>query len=186
MLLAGRASHLAIALAALLALGGPAAAQSMIGAPGLSPVAPAEPTAPVAPPSGFAAPPAVAAPAPQSAAPMSSCETEMMRFQERRQGQIESLNKLVAAGKGKVDPVATCPRLRSLVAVEGEMRAWMLKQKSWCNIPDEVVESMKEGTAKTSQIAERACEAAAQVKRQQQAPAGLGAAPAMKLPTGPL
>ena len=117
---------------------------------------------------------------------MSSCETEMMRFQERRQGQIEALNKLVAAGKGKVDPVATCPRLRSLVSVEGEMRAWMIKQKSWCNIPDEVVESMKEGTAKTSQIAERACEAAAQMKRQQQAPAGMGAAPAMKLPTGPL
>ena len=117
---------------------------------------------------------------------MSNCETEMMRFQERRQTQIESLNKLVAAGKGKVDPVATCPRLRSLVAVEGEMRAWMLKQKSWCNIPDEVVESMKEGTAKTSQIAERACEAAAQMKRQQQAPAGMGAPPPMKLPTGPL
>ena len=117
---------------------------------------------------------------------MSSCETEMMQFQTRRQAQIESLNKLVAAGKGKVDPVATCPRLRSLVSVEAEMRTWMLKQKSWCNIPDEVIDSMKEGTAKTSQIAERACEAAAQMKRQQQAPTGMGAAPAMKLPSGPL
>ena len=183
MLLAGRASHLVIGLAALLCLGGSAVAQSMIGAPGLSPVAPAEPTAPVAPPSGFAAPPAAAAP--QSAAPMSSCETEMMQFQTRRQAQIESLNKLVAAGKGKVDPVATCPRLRSLVSVEAEMRTWMIKQKSWCNIPDEVIDSMKEGTAKTSQIAERACEAAAQAKRQQQAPA-MGAPPAMKLPSGPL
>ena len=176
MLLAGRASHLVMGLVALLGLAGPAAAQSMIGAPGLSPIAPAEPSAPAAPPVA----------APQSAAPMSSCETEMMQFQTRRQAQIEGLNKLVAAGKGKVDPVATCPKLRSLVSIEGEMRTWMLKQKSWCNIPDEVIENMKEGTGKTSQIAERACEAAAQMKRQQQAPAGLGAPPAMKLPSGPL
>ena len=65
------------------------------------------------------------------------------------------------------------------------MRAWMIKQKSWCNIPDEVIEGMKAGTAKTAEIAERACEAAAQMKRQQQQPA-MGAAPAMKLPAGPL
>jgi hypothetical protein len=71
------------------------------------------------------------------------------------------------------------------VSVEGEMRAWMIKQKSWCNIPDEVIEGMKAGTAKTAEIAERACEAAAQMKRQQQQPA-MGAAPAMKLPAGPL
>jgi hypothetical protein len=42
------------------------------------------------------------------------------------------------------------------------MRTWMIKQKSWCNIPDEVIENMKEGTGKTAQIAERACEAAAE------------------------
>ncbi len=110
----------------------------------------------------------------------------MVQFQERRQTQIEALNKIVAAGNGKVDPVASCPKLRSLVTIEGEMRNWMVKQKSWCNIPDEVIENMKAGTTKTAQIAERACEAAAQMKRQQQAPAGLGAAPAMKLPAGPL
>ena len=110
----------------------------------------------------------------------------MVQFQERRQTQIEALNKIVAAGKGKVDPMTSCPRLRSLVSIEGEMRAWMMKQKSWCNIPDDVIENMKAGTAKTSQIAARACEAAAQMKRQQQSPAGLGAAPAIKLPSGPL
>ena len=116
---------------------------------------------------------------------MSSCETQMAGFQDRRQAQIEALNKIVAAGKGKVDPVTSCPRLRSLVSVESEMRAWMIKQKSWCNIPDDVIEGMQTGTAKTAQIAERACEAAAQMKRQQQAPA-MGAAPAVKLPSGPL
>ena len=172
MVLVGRSLTPVICLAAFLALAGPACAQSMIGAPGLSPVAP------TAPPATFAAPP--------PAAPVSSCETEMVQFQDRRQAQIESLNKIVAAGKGKVDPVASCPKLRSLVSIEGEMRNWMVKQKGWCNIPDEVIENMKAGTAKTAQIAERACDAAAQMKRQQQAPAGMGAAPAMKLPSGPL
>jgi hypothetical protein len=175
MVLFGRSSRSLMSLAALLAFSGPLAAQSMLGAPGLSPVAPG---AAAAPPATFVAPP--------TAAPASSCETEMGQFQERRQTQIEALNKIVAAGKGKVDPVTSCPRLRSLVSVEGEMRAWMIKQKGWCNIPDEVIEGMKAGTAKTAQIAERACEAAAQMKRQQQAPTGLGAAPAMKLPSGPL
>ncbi len=175
MVLFGRSSRSLMCLAALLALSGPLAAQSMLGAPGLSPIAP-----------GAAAAPPAALMAPPTAAPVSSCETDMGKFQERRQTQIEALNKIVAAGKGKVDPVTSCPRLRSLVSVEAEMRVWMLKQKSWCNIPDEVIEGMKEGTAKTAQIAERACEAAAQMKRQQQAPAGMGAAPAMKLPSGPL
>ena len=175
MVLFGLSSRSLMSLAALLAFTGPLAAQSMLGAPGLSPVAPG---AAAAPPAALTAPPA--------AAPMSSCEMEMGQFQERRQTQIEALNKIVAAGKGKVDPVASCPRLRSLVSVEAEMRTWMIKQKGWCNIPDDVIEGMKEGTSKTAQIAARACEAAAQMKRQQQAPTGMGAAPAMKLPSGPL
>jgi len=160
-----------VPLIGLLCLTASASAQSMLGAPGLSPMAPAAPPAALA--------------APQTASPSSICETDMAGFQERRQTQIEALNKIVAAGKGKVDPITSCPRLRSLVSVEGEMRAWMIKQKSWCNIPDEVIEGMKAGTAKTAEIAERACEAAAQMKRQQQQPA-MGAAPAMKLPAGPL
>ena len=175
MVLFGRSLLPVAGFAALLVLSGPLAAQTMLGAPGLSPVAP-----------GAAGAPPAALVAPQTAAPSSSCETEMVQFQERRQTQIEALNKIVAAGKGKVDPMTSCPRLRSLVSIEGEMRAWMMKQKSWCNIPDDVIENMKAGTAKTSQIAERACEAAAQMKRQQQSPAGLGAAPAIKLPSGPL
>ena len=179
MVLFGRSSRSLMCLAAFLAFTGPLAAQSMLGAPGLSPVAPSEPAAPAAPPPG-------ALTAPQTAAPLSSCEIEMGQFQERRQTQIEALNKIVASGKGRADPVTSCPRLRNLVSIEGEMRTWMIKQKSWCNIPDEVIEGMKAGTAKTAQIAERACEAAAQVKRQQQAPTGMGAAPAMKLPSGPL
>ncbi len=176
MFLVGRFFVPVIGFAATLCLTAPASAQSMLGAPGLSPIAPG---ASGAPQSGFSAPQAAAP------VPVSSCETEMSVFQERRQTHIEALNKIVAAGKGKVDPIASCPKLRSLVSVEGEMRAWMVKQKAWCNIPDDVVEGMKEGTAKTAQIAERACEAAAQMKRQQQQPA-VGAAPAMKLPSGPL
>ena len=179
----GKISRLASgsAFALLLLAAAPAVAQSMLGAPGLSPVAPSGPVA--APP---APPPAALVTPPEAGSAASTCEADMMKFQERRQASIESINKIVAAGKGKIDPVASCPKLRSLVAVEAEMRAWMIKQKDWCSIPDQVIESMKEGTGKTSLIADRACAAAAQMRRQQQSPAGGGAAPAMKLPTGPL
>ena len=171
-----------MAASAVLLASIPAGAQSMLGAPGLSPVAPgALSPAPqsVQPPPALTAPPA--------STPESSCQTDVEKFQTRRQAQIDALNKLVAAGKGKIDPITSCPKLRSLVTVEGEMRAWMIKQKDWCNIPDEVIEQMKEGTGKTAQMADRACEAAAQMRRQQQQPAGgLGTPPAMKLPSGPL
>ena len=109
----------------------------------------------------------------------------MEKFQARRQTQIDALNKMVAAGKGKIDPAASCPKLRSLVTIENEMRSWMIKQKDWCNIPQEAIDGAKAGTGKTSQIADRACEAAQQMQRQQQMPAG-GMPPAMKLPSGPL
>jgi hypothetical protein len=66
------------------------------------------------------------------------------------------------------------------------MRSWMTKQQKPCNIPDEVMKQMREATAKTAQIAERACQAAADMKRQQAGAGGGPAAPAVKLPAGPL
>jgi hypothetical protein len=114
------------------------------------------------------------------------CETQMAKFQERRQTQMGELDKLVKASKsGKIDPVASCPKLRSLVSVETEMRNWMSKEQKTCGIPGEIMAQMRDATGKTSQIAERACQAAAEMKRQQTG-AGAPAAPAMKLPAGPL
>jgi len=133
--------------------------------------------------SGPGAAPAVARPAELPA----SCETGMAKFQERRQAQMVELDKIVKRAKdGKVDPAASCPKLRALVSVETEMRNWMTKQQSTCSIPNEIMAQMRDATGKTAQIAERACQAAAEMKRQQTGGGGGPAAPAMKLPAGPL
>ena len=141
-------------------------------------------------PDGLDAPPAVAMPQVEQpqAAPASECDTSMMGFQTRRQAQLEQINNLVKAGKGKMDPVAACPKFRGLVAIESELKAWVLKNKDWCSIPDQFVDSLKVSFAKTPEYARKACAAAAMVKRG--GPMGqagpIQSQPAMKLPTGPL
>ncbi len=124
-----------------------------------------------------------------------SCENDIGEFQKKRSAQMENIAKLQKKGDGKLDPVAACPMLRSLASAEQSMLAYMEKNQNWCNIPDEVLNNVKEGTGKTSGIAKQACGLAAQVKKQQQqqaAGAGAGAGgpgfntPAHKLPAGPL
>ncbi len=121
-----------------------------------------------------------------------SCETDIGEFQKKRAVQMENISKLQQKGDGKLDPVAACPMLRSLSSVEQSMLAYMEKNQNWCNIPDEVLTNVKEGTGKTSGIAKQACALAAQLKKQQQAGGGGGGGmpgfnvPPPKLPAGPL
>jgi hypothetical protein len=122
-----------------------------------------------------------------------SCENDIGEFQKKRQAQMENIAKLQKKGEGKLDPVAACPILRQLASAEQGMLAYMEKNQNWCNIPDQVLTNVKEGTGKTSSITKQACGLAAQVKKQQQqqaAGAGAGApgfnVKASKLPAGPL
>ncbi len=122
-----------------------------------------------------------------------SCETDITKFQTKRQAQIAELNGL-AKKEGKLDPVAACPKLRSLATIEQSMLGYMEKNQNWCNIPDTVIENVKEGSGKTAGIAKQACGLAEQVKKmqkqQQQQQAAGGApgfnTPAPRLPAGPL
>jgi len=73
------------------------------------------------------------------------------------------------------------------VGVETELKNWMIKNKDWCSIPDQVIANMQESFAKTPVFAQRACKAAEMIKRGVQPGAGqVQAQPAIKLPTGPL
>lgn len=178
----------ALTIAALLAAPAHAQVPSMLSAPGLLPVTP------------DAAMPAVAAPPELTAPPadggLSNCDASMLKHQQRRNAAIAQINSMVQGGKGKkLDPAAACPRFRNLVAAENEMRNWMIKNKDWCSIPDQVMDDMKKGFSRTPTIAGQACNAAAQVARMrqqqrqqqsQQAGAATAAAPAVKLPSGPL
>jgi hypothetical protein len=115
-----------------------------------------------------------------------SCNDDIGAFQEKRRAQMEALNKMTKAEGGKLDPIASCPRLRNLAAIEREMLGYMEKNQSWCSIPDQIIEQVKTGANRTSQIAGQACKIAAQARRMQQQQQQGQAASAPALPRGPL
>ncbi len=140
---------------------------------------------------GVQMPGAAAPPPPQAAAPSGiDCQGDINKLSQKRIAQIDQLNALAKASKGKLDPVAACPKFRSLVAAEKEFESYMIKNKEWCGIPDDVIENVKTGTARDVGVGKQACALAAQVeraKKQQALGGGPGAPPAaQRLPAGPL
>lgn len=125
------------------------------------------------------------------AAHAQSCQDDFQQMTQRRMAQIQILNNLGKAGKGKMDPNAACPAAKKLVGIESEMLNYMSKNKDWCNIPDSAVDSFKQARAKTQNFASQACSVAAKMKKmmeqqREQAANGGGFAAPPKLPSGPL
>lgn len=114
------------------------------------------------------------------------CQSDVGKLQTRRMTLLQELNKIAKANKGKLDPVTACPKFRTLVAVEAEFRDYLVKNKDWCSIPDEVVETVQQSTTKDMLTSVKACQLAAQFKKAQ-AQAALGTVTqAQRLPAGPL
>ena len=133
--------------------------------------------------------PAALAPTP-AAAQAASCKDDIDKLAKRRLAAIADIDHIAKAGKGKLDPMAACPKLRNLAVLEGELANYFVKNKDWCEIPDSAIEAISSAHGKTIKVAGQACGLAAQAKKmqQQQAAQGgpLGAPEAPKLPTGPL
>lgn len=123
------------------------------------------------------------------AARAQSCNEDLGGFGQRRNTEIQALNGISKSHGGKLDPIAACPHLRNLKTIEGQMEAYLLKNKDWCNIPDDFINNFKASAAKTGTVANQACALAVKAKEmQKQGAAGFGAAapPPVKLPAGPL
>jgi hypothetical protein len=123
------------------------------------------------------------------AARAQSCNEDIAAFGQKRNAAIQKLNAISKAHGGKLDPIAACPALRNLNAVEGQMGAYLTKNKDWCNIPDDFLANFKQGTSRTAGMASQACALAAKVQKMQREGGGMGAMPApppVKLPAGPL
>jgi hypothetical protein len=120
-----------------------------------------------------------------SAAQAGDCNQDIGALSKKRQGIIEQLNRMAQGGgqKKQLDPVASCPKLRALVAAERELIAYLTKNKDWCSVPDEALRNISESNGKSAQIANQACAVAAQMKKAQQ---GALNVPQPKLPAGPL
>ncbi|ARN80886.1 hypothetical protein [Methylocystis bryophila] len=113
------------------------------------------------------------------------CQAELPKMMQQRMAQIEKLNAIGKAGKGKIDPMAACPVAKALVASENQLLAFMTKNKDWCQIPDPYITQLKEAQGRDQMFAAKACEAAANFKKmQEQQGAAAGGPP--RLPAGPL
>ena len=121
------------------------------------------------------------------AAYATDCNQDIGALTKKRQGVIDELNKLAQGGKKQLDPVASCPKLRALVAVERELLAYLTKNKDWCAVPDEAFQSISASTGKSGKVANQACTVAAKMKKaQEQQASGALNVPQPKLPAGPL
>jgi hypothetical protein len=115
------------------------------------------------------------------------CNQDIGALTKKRQGIIDQLNQLAQGGKKQLDPVASCPKLRALVAAEHDLIAYLTKNKEWCGVPDEAFQNITASTSKSSTVANQACKVAAQMKKaEEQQAAGALNAPQQKLPAGPL
>jgi hypothetical protein len=117
------------------------------------------------------------------------CNEDIGALTKKRQGIIDQLNRLAKndGGKKQLDPIASCPKLRALVAVERELLAYLTKNKDWCSVPDEALQNISASNGNSSKIANQACTAAAQMKKaQDQQASGAANVPQPKLPAGPL
>jgi hypothetical protein len=116
-----------------------------------------------------------------------SCGDDLKRLTDKRGVELEKINALVRAAKGKpIDPALFCSQSEGLKSAENALIAYMDKNKDWCSVPDDVVASLKENHVKSMAFAARACTVAAQMKKQQAAGAANGAPEARPLPAGPL
>jgi hypothetical protein len=122
------------------------------------------------------------------------CASDLQNLSSRRASALQSINQMVAATKGKkLDPEVFCARSRPLNAAEEAMIAYMVKNKDWCQIPDDAISQLKDSHAKSVAFAGKACGVAAQIAKmkkqaeQAQAQQQAGGAPQVQpLPAGPL
>lgn len=113
-----------------------------------------------------------------------SCGEDLKRLSEKRTAELDRVNGLVRAAKGKpIDPANFCSQSAGLNSAENALISYMEKNKDWCGVPDEALAALKANHAKSLAFSAKACAVAAQMKKQQAAGA---AAQAQALPTGPL
>jgi hypothetical protein len=125
-----------------------------------------------------------------SGARAQSCNEDLGAFGKKRNSEIEALNAISKSHGGKLDPIAACPHFRTMSSIEGQMLAYLVKNKEWCNIPDDFINGFKTNSGKTGTMAKQACDLAAKVKKMQGQGGGLAGGgnlpPPPKLPAGPL
>jgi hypothetical protein len=122
-----------------------------------------------------------------SAAAQDDCNGTLQRLSKQREVELNNVNDLIKSQHGKpLDPAIACARSAGLNKVEGEMLAFMQKNKDWCSIPDDSIAELTANHAKSIAFTSRACGVAAQMRKMKEQAAQGGGPQAQPLPTGPL
>ncbi len=120
------------------------------------------------------------------------CASDIAKLSTGRDAQMASINGYVAAQKGRpLDPAAFCAKTGGLLAAENRFIAYMVKNKDWCQIPDDAIANLKAAHGKSASLSARACSVAAQKRKMETEQANGGGGPpgaprAIPLPAGPL
>ena len=122
------------------------------------------------------------------------CNEDLEGLAKKRAAINAQLEANKKAHAGKIDPIAACPQLKALAAAQGAVVAYMVKNKDWCSLPDDLVAKTSEAQGQISGFATKACGMvvkikempALQAKQQAQAQAQANQVETLKLPAGPL
>jgi hypothetical protein len=101
------------------------------------------------------------APAPQQAPP---CIQEFFKLREEAEKKAAAIK---AANDRKAPPREACHLFGALIAAQSKMLKYANENTTWCGIPQQVVEQIKESVAKIGEVRTRVCQAAAAPPRPQ-------------------
>jgi len=97
----------------------------------------------------------------------SPCIKEFFRLRDDAEKKAAAIK---AASERKATPKEVCPLFTAFVASQTKMLKYSSDNNVWCGIPAQIVESLKQGIAKTSEIRNNICRAAAAPQLQQTGP----------------
>jgi hypothetical protein len=124
--------------------------------------------APAAPQQGeFSSPQPGGFSSPQQQQQMPPCVQEFFKLRddaEKKAGAIK------AANDRKASPKEACALFTAFAASQAKMLKFANENGQWCGIPSNVIEQIKQGTAKVTEIRTRVCQVAATPQQRPQGP----------------
>ena len=93
-----------------------------------------------------------------------ACAQEFFKLRDDAEKKATAIR---TAGERKAPPKEVCQLFTSFVASQTKLLKYTNDNNVWCGIPAQVVESLKQGIAKTSEIRNKVCQAAAAPPQQQ-------------------
>jgi hypothetical protein len=102
----------------------------------------------------------------QNAPPPQQDSPCIQGFFKLREDAEKKAAAIKTAGERKLSPKEVCPLFNLFVASQIKLLKYANENNVWCGIPPQVTEGLKQGIAKTSEIRNNICRAAAAPQQQ--------------------